>query len=115
MKADEKPSDAGSKSIDSDGLSGNFVHPNRSAITELSLSTQVLLIARSGAGASGRSRRVDEPVRIRLPGDVVRARLVGPVVQVEAGQRHLVGELVLELPRCRLLEAVGDRRASAAS
>ena len=45
-KVGEKPSVAGSKSIVIVLLSTNCVQPNRSASTELSLSIQVLLIAR---------------------------------------------------------------------
>ena len=46
MKVGEKPSVAGSKSIVIVLLSTNRVQPNRSASTEVSLSSQVLLSAR---------------------------------------------------------------------
>ena len=57
--------------------------------------------------------RVEEAVRVIEPRDVVRARLVGAVVQIEAGERRLVGELVLHLHAVQLLELVVDDRLRA--
>ena len=86
--------------------------PKRSDITELSFNTQVLFNARS-CGRRSRMYRADRrTVRLGLVrgAEVVLARLVGPVIQVEAGQRHLVGELVLHLARISRLEVVVDER-----